>query len=109
MNPSSRSFLLCARLRRDKTGGAGKKGLFLVIAALVAFAVCYGQTKKRSAIQWKPSECTSPLVLPEGLYDLSQFGKVQYRIDVQLSAGAFNCIYFVFQTTSFPNPEIVFG
>jgi len=109
MNPSSRSFLLCARLRRDKTGGAGKKGLFLVIAALVAFAVCYGQTKKRSAIQWKPSDCTSPLVLPEGLYDLSQFGKGQYRIDGEMSAGHFNCIYFIFQPTSVLNPEVVGG
>src|SRR5205807_5136958 len=60
MNPSSRSFLLCARLRRDKTGAAGKKRLFLVMAVLVAFAIGYGQTKKRSAIQWKPSDCTSP-------------------------------------------------
>jgi hypothetical protein len=41
---------------------AGKKGLFLVIAVLVAFAIGYGQTKKRSAIQWKPSERLSARV-----------------------------------------------
>ena len=109
MNPPSRSFLLCARLRRDKTGGAGKKGLFLVMAVLVAFTVCYGQTKKRSAIQWKPSDCTSPLLLPEGLYDLSQFGKGQYRIDGKMSAGHFNCIYFIFQPNAALNPEAVAG
>src|SRR5881275_2662449 len=109
MNPSSRSFLLCARLRRDKTSGAGKKGLFLVIAALVAFAVCYGQTKKRSAIQWKPTDCTTPLMLPDGFYDLSQFGKGQYRIDGKVSVGHFNNIYIIFQTNGVLDPEIVSG
>ena len=109
MNLSSRSFLLCARLRRDKTGAAGKKGLFLVMAVLVAFAIGYGQTKKRSAIHWKPSDCTSPLMLPEGLYDLSQFGRGQYRIDGKMSAGHFNCIYFIFQPGAALNPVTVAG
>src|SRR5437764_12916168 len=98
MNPPSRS--------RD---AAGKKVVFLVIAVLVAFAVCHGQTKKRSAIQWKPSDCTSPLMLPEGLYDLSQFGKGQYRIDGKMSAGHFDCIYFIFQPSPALNPEAVAG
>ena len=90
------------------SGAAGKKGLFLVIALLVAFAVCRGQTKKRSVIQWKASDCTSPLMLPEGLYDLSQFGKGQYRLDGKMSAGHFNCIYFIFQPSAL-NPEAVAG
>jgi hypothetical protein len=109
MNQPLRSFLECAGLRRDKTGAAGKKGLFFVIALLVAFAVGYGQTKKRSAIQWKAADCTTPLMLPEGLYDLSQFGKGQYRIDGKMSAGHFNCIYFIFQPSAALNPEAVAG
>jgi hypothetical protein len=47
----------------------------VLLAVLVAFAICQGQTKKRSAIQWKPPGCTTPLMLPEGLYHLYQFGK----------------------------------
>jgi len=98
MNRPSRNF-----------GAAGNKGLFVVIAALVAFAICHGQTKKRSAIQWKPSDCTSPLMLPDGLYDLSQFGKGQYRIDGKLSVGHFNAIYIIFQPASSLIPEVVTG
>jgi hypothetical protein len=51
------------------------RSISVLLAVLVAFAICQGQTKKRSAIQWKPPGCTTPLMLPEGLYDLSQFGK----------------------------------
>ena len=98
MSPPSRSY-----------GGAGRKGLFLIIALLAAFTIGYGQTKKRSAIQWMPSDCTSPLMLPEGLYDLSRFGKGQYRIDGKISAGHFNCIYFIFQPGTALNPEAVSG
>jgi hypothetical protein len=57
------------------------RSISVLLAVLVAFAICQGQTKKRSAIQWKPADCTTPLMLPDGLYDLSQFGKGQYRID----------------------------
>src|SRR5436305_6046485 len=81
----------------------------IFLSVLVACTVCYGQTKKRSAIQWKPSDCTSPLMLPEGFYDLSQFGKGQYRIDGKMSAGHFNCIYFIFQPGVALNPEAVAG
>jgi hypothetical protein len=83
------------------------RSISVLLAALVAFAVCYGQTKKRSVIQWKPSDCTSPLMLPEGLYDLSQFGKGEYRIDGKVSVGHFNCIYFIFQPSAALNPETV--
>ena len=48
-------------------------------------------------------------MLPEGLYDLSQFGKGQYRIDGKLSGGHFNCIYFIFQPSAALNPETVAG
>src|SRR6266513_3561166 len=85
------------------------RSIRMFLSVLVAFALCYGQTKKRSAIQWKPSDCTSPLMLPEGLYDLSQFGKGQYRIDSKMSAGHFNCIYFIFQPGAALNPAAVAG
>jgi hypothetical protein len=81
----------------------------MFLSVVVAFAVCYGQFKKRSAIQWKPADCTSPLMLPEDLYDLSQFGKGQYRIDGKMSAGHFNCIYFIFQPGAALNPETAAG
>ena len=55
------------------------RSMSALLAMLVAFAICQGQTKKRSAIQWKPADCTTPFMLPESLYDLSQFGKGQYQ------------------------------
>jgi hypothetical protein len=85
------------------------RSISVLLVVLVAFAICQGQTKKRSAIQWKPADCTSPLMLPEGLYDLSQFGKGQYRIDGKMSAGHFNCIYLIFQPGATLNPEAVAG
>lgn len=85
------------------------RSISVLLAVLVALAICQGQTKKRSAIQWKLSDCTRPLMLPEGLYDLSQFGKGQYRIDGKMSAGHFNCIYFIFQPGAKLNPETVAG
>lgn len=48
-------------------------------------------------------------MLPEGFYDLSQFGKGQYRVDGKSSAGHFNCIYFIFQPSVALNPEVVSG
>jgi hypothetical protein len=80
-----------------------------LLVLIVAVGVCHGQTKKRSAIQWKSTDCTSPLMLPEGFYDLSQFGKGQYRVDGKSSAGHFNCIYFIFQPSGVLNPEVVSG
>ena len=79
----------------------------LTMVAIIV--VCQGQTKKRSAIQWKPSDCTAPLMLPNDLYDLSQFGKGQYRIDGKMSGGHFNNIYIIFQPNSALNPEVVAG
>ena len=85
------------------------RSMSVLLAVFAAFAICQGQTRKRSAIQWKPGDCTTPLTLPDGFYDLSQFGKGQYRIDGQMSAGHFNCIYFIFQATAALNPEAVSG
>src|SRR5437667_101908 len=85
------------------------RSIRMFLSVVVACTICHGQTKKRSAIQWKPSDCTSPLLLPEGLYDLSQFGKGQYRIDGKMSAGHFDCIYFIFQPDAALNPETVAG
>jgi len=83
------------------------RSISMLLAVMEAFAVCHGQTRKASAIQWKPADCTTPLILPDGFYDLSQFGKGQYRIDGKLSAGHFNCIYFIFQPGPALNPETV--
>src|SRR5438105_11705738 len=85
------------------------RSISLVLALLVAVGICHGQSKKRSAIQWKSTDCMSPLMLPAGFYDLSQFGKGQYRIDGKSSAGHFNCIYFIFQPSGALNPETVSG
>jgi hypothetical protein len=85
------------------------RSISALLSLVVAVAICHGQTKKRSAIQWKPSDCTSPLMLPDGLYDLSQFGKGQYRIDGRMSAGHFNTIYIIFQPGSTLNPQVVSG
>ena len=85
------------------------RSISLVLALLVAVGVCHGQSKKRSAIQWKSTDCASSLMLPAGFYDLSQFGKGQYRIDGKMSAGHFNCIYFIFQPGAALNPEAVAG
>ncbi len=70
------------------------------LSVTIAFAICSGQTMKHSAIQWKRSDCTSPLMLPDGFYDLSQFGKGQYRIDGKMSVGHFNNIYIIFQANA---------
>jgi hypothetical protein len=85
------------------------RSMLVLLAVFAAVVICEGQTKKRSAIQWKPADCTTPLMLPEGFYDLSQFGKGQYRIDGKMSAGHFNCIYFIFQPGAALNPETVAG
>jgi hypothetical protein len=85
------------------------RAISVLLSLVVACAVCHGQTKKRSVIQWKPSDCTSPLMLPDGLYDLSQFGKGQYRIDGKMSAGHFNNIYIIFRSSSALSPAVVTG
>ena len=85
------------------------RSMSVLLALLGAFAICQGQIRKPSAIQWKRADCTTPLILPDGFYDLSQFAKGQYRIDGKLSAGHFNCIYFIFQPGAALNPETVAG
>ena len=46
---------------------------------------------------------------PNGFYDLSQFGKGQYRIDEKMSVGHFNNIYIIFRANGILDPEIVSG
>jgi len=48
-------------------------------------------------------------MLPDGLYDLSQFGKGQYRIDGKMSAGHFNTINIIFEPGSTLSPQVVSG
>ena len=48
-------------------------------------------------------------MLPDGFYDLSQFGKGQYRIDGKMSVGHFNNIYIIFQANGVRDAEIVSG
>jgi len=48
-------------------------------------------------------------MLPDGFYDLSQFGRGQYRIDGKMSVGHFNNIYIIFQANDVRDPEIVSG
>jgi hypothetical protein len=85
------------------------RSISVLLSVITAFAICSGQAKKRSAIQWNRFDCTSPLMLPDGFYDLSQFDKGQYRIDGKMSAGHFNNIYFIFQANAALNPEVVSG
>jgi hypothetical protein len=63
--------------------------------------------KTASAIQWKPYDCSSTLMLPKGQYDASQFGKGKYRIDNRRSFGHFNNIYIIFQATNSLSPASV--
>jgi hypothetical protein len=85
------------------------RSISVLLNVVAIIVVCQAQTKKRSAIQWKRSDCTTPLMLPSDLYDLSQFGKGQYRIDGKMSGGHFNNIYIIFQPSSALNPELVAG
>ena len=64
------------------------RSMSVLLAVVVAFATSQGQTGQRPAIQWKLVGCTTPLMLPEGLYDLSQFGKGSNRIDVAVTLSA---------------------
>ena len=66
-------------------------------------------SKRPSSIQWKPCDCSSPLMLPKGQYDASQFGKGMYRIDNIESHGHFNCIYIIFQSGNSLEPAAVPG
>jgi hypothetical protein len=84
----------------------------ILLAMALALAAINGRAdspdgKKPSAIQWKPYDCSSTLMLPKGQYDASQFGKGKYRIDNGRSFGHFNNIYIIFQATNSLNPASV--
>src|SRR5437667_11335189 len=74
------------------------RSISVLLSIITAFAICSGQTKKRSALQWNRSDCTSPLMLPDGFYDLSQPVKGLYRIDAKMSVGHLANMYVLFQT-----------
>ena len=90
-----------------------KTEFLLVIVCLltVVIGIATGQTgpKKRSLIQWKPYDCSNPLILPEQQFEVSQFAKGKYRIDGGMSEGHFNCIYIIFQATNSLDPASVTG
>jgi len=86
------------------------KLIFAVIAFMLVIAgvrADSGDGKKPSAIQWKPYDCSSTLMLPKGQYDASQFGRGKYRIDNHRSYGHFNAIYIIFQATNSLSPVSV--
>jgi hypothetical protein len=85
------------------------KILFIVALALAVITSRADSTdgKKPSAIQWKPYDCSSTLMLPKGQFDASQFGKGKYRIDNARSYGHFNNIYIIFQVTNSLSPASV--
>jgi hypothetical protein len=79
-----------------------------ILACGLAVATAKAGPKKPAYIQWKATDCSSPLMLPESGYSVSKFGKGQYRIDYfEFSKGHFNNIYIIFQATNSLSPEVV--
>jgi hypothetical protein len=78
--------------------------ILTIMLTVVALATA---TKKPASIQWKPQDCSAPLLLPEGQFDVSQYGKGKYRVDGAMSQGHFNCIYITFQATNSLTPAVV--
>ena len=91
---------------RNLTGRCSEPRSFLMksiacsLAFLVTIGIVHAGGEKPSSIQWKPYDCSSPLMLPEHGFDVSQLGKGKYRIDASVSQGHFNCIYITFQATN---------
>ncbi|MBI2439959.1 MAG: hypothetical protein HYV35_01155 [Lentisphaerae bacterium] len=85
------------------------KLLSFIVAIMLAVATAEADSKKPSSIQWKPEDCSSSLMLPENQFDVSQYGRGQYRIDGAMSQGHFNCIYITFQATNSLVPVSVSG
>src|SRR5258707_4939965 len=83
------------------------KATLSILIIVVSVGIAHAAGKKTAAIQWKPYDCSSPLMLPEHELDVSQFGKGKYRIDGETSQGHFNCIYIIFQRTNALDPASV--
>ena len=83
------------------------KAILCILTFVVTIGTAHAVGKKPSTIQWKPYDCSSPLMLPEHEFDVSQFGKGKYRIDGETSQGHFNCIYIIFQRTNSLAPASV--
>jgi hypothetical protein len=67
------------------------------------------EPKRPASIQWKPYDCSKPLMLPATQFEVSQFAKGKYRVDGGMSEGHFNCIYIIFQGTNSLQPVAVSG
>lgn len=83
------------------------KSTLCILLLVMTIGMAQAAGKKRASIQWQPYDCSSPLMLPEGEFDVSQFGKGKYRIDGKTSWGHFNCIYIIFQGTNSLPPASV--
>jgi len=78
-----------------------------LLTLLLAAAAFGAEAKKQAMIQWKPYDCSNPLVFPEEQFECSMFGKGKYRIDGGMSQGHFNCIYIIFQAGNALDPASV--
>ncbi len=85
------------------------KSALCLLTLVVTIGMAHAAGKRPASIQWKPCDCSSPLMLPEHEFDVSQFGKGKYRIDGETSGGHFNCIYIIFQRTNALQPASVSG
>src|SRR5882757_6197021 len=85
------------------------KSTLCILILVLTIGIVHADGKRPSTIQWKPYDCSSLLMLPEHEFDVSQFGKGQYRIDGETSQGHFNCIYIIFQRTNSMEPASVPG
>jgi hypothetical protein len=85
------------------------KSTLCILLSVVTMGMAQAAAKKPAFIQWKPYDCSSPLLLPEDEFDVSQFGRGKYRVDGKTSQGHFNCIYITFQSTNSLEPASVPG
>jgi len=82
---------------------------FSLLALLLAIASSNAASKKLATIQWNARDCSSPLLLPEQQFEVSQFGRGKYRVDGGMSQGHFDCVYIIFQATNSLDPASVSG
>lgn len=83
------------------------KPIIYFLTLILATTAFGAEGKKQALIQWKPYDCSNPLVFPEEQFECSMFGKGKYRIDGGMSRGHFNCIYIIFQAGNSLDPASV--
>ena len=83
------------------------KAIFLTFVLIASVALAQEVGKKQAMIQWKPYDCSNPLMFPEEQFECSMFGKGKYRIDGGMSQSHFNCIYIIFQASGALDPAAV--